>query len=161
MKTYNCDGGAFVEPPTYQFHNAYFSVVDENANLIQFQKDIGDFHSLKAEYEAIKWAVENIKERPIRLTSDCTVAIAWANKGGNLKNFGKIAPLNLEGITLEWEHGGLADQWNAANHSPKLSKGEYYLRWKKANPGIKKRKREIKQTAFSFYKANSSGGKIT
>jgi len=147
MKSYFVDGGAFTEPPTYKFHDAYFSVVDENANLVHFAKNIGDMWSGLAEFEAIKWVVENIKERPIRITSDCVVAISWAKKGSSKKAHIKVAPLNLEGITLEWEHGNLADQWNAANHSPKLSKGKYYERWKKWHL---KAKKESPIIALSF-----------
>ena len=76
MKTIHVDGGAFIEPPTYKFHDAYFSVIDENGQLLHFEKNCGDIYSGEAEYLAIKWAVENIKERPLKILSDCKTAIA-------------------------------------------------------------------------------------
>src|SRR3990167_7594934 len=119
------DGGAFIEPPEYKFHNAYFSVVSADNKLIHFAKDIGDFYSGIAEYEAIKWAIENISERPITIFSDCITAIAWAKKGSSRKSKFDILPLNLKDISLIYKHGNLADQWNALNHSPKRDKKFY------------------------------------
>lgn len=132
MRYIHVDGGAFVEPPTYHFHDAYFSVVDgETGELIHFEKNIGDRWSGEAEYEAIKWAVLNISERPLTIYSDCTVAISWATRKKPKGIARNCHPLNLQGITLTWLHGNLADKWNADNHSPKVSRGEYYKRWLK------------------------------
>ena len=129
MKEVHVDGGAFTGPPDYKFHNAYFSVVDSNNNLIHFAKDIGDVWSGLAEYEAIKWAIENIPERPLTIFSDCTVAIAWARKGSRKSSKFRVSPLNLKDINLEYKHDNLADRWNAINHSPKKSKSYYYKQW--------------------------------
>jgi hypothetical protein len=119
MKIISVDGGAFIEPPRYKFHNAYFSVLDEESGeLIHFEKDIGDFYSGLAEYKAIEWAVKNIFARPITIYSDCVTAIAWANKKGKYKNW-NIEPPNLDGVILQYRHGTKADRWNAENHSPK------------------------------------------
>ena len=112
-KVVHVDGGAFIEPPDYKFHNAYFSVVSSKG-LIHFEKDIGDFYSGLAEYKAIKWTVENIKERPLTIYSDCTVAIAWAKKGNEKWGAEK---LNLKDIELKWKHNNLADKWNSENHN--------------------------------------------
>ena len=138
-KIYHVDGGAFVEPPLYKFHDAYFSVLDEEDNLIHFQKDLGDMWSGLAEFMAIKWTIENMKYRPLIITSDCTTAIAWARKGGN-KQTKKITvpPIlgSLENVTIEYLHNNLADIWNAKNHSSKKTKLEYYLRWKKSKESV-------------------------
>ena len=137
MKIYHADGGAFVEPPLYKFHDAYFSVVDNKGKLIHFEKNIGDMWSGLAEFLAIKWVVENIKERPIMITSDCTTAISWARKGGNKKTKKIIVPpVDITGVLIEYQHGNLADQWNAAYHSPKRSKGYYYQKWLEAKKTI-------------------------
>ena len=82
-KIVHVDGGAFVKPPYYKFHDAYFSVLDDNGVLLHFAKNIGDVWSGVAEYEAIKWAVEFIPDRPLTITSDCTTALAWARKGSS------------------------------------------------------------------------------
>ena len=132
MKIYHVDGGAFVEPPNYRFHDAYFSVIKDNGQLVHFEKNIGDMWSGKAEYRAIEWVVKNIAKRPIKITSDCTVAIAWARKGSSIKSKIRVPALDLTDIELEYQHGNLADQWNAVHHSPKKSKGFYYERWLEA-----------------------------
>lgn len=123
------DGGAFVEPPLYKFHDAYFSVVSNTKKLVHFAKNIGNMWSGMAEYEAIKWAVENIKQRPLVILSDCTVAISWAKKGSSIKAKKHNVPkLNLKGVSIKYRHGNYADQWNAENHSPKRKKREYIQR---------------------------------
>ena len=127
-REFHVDGGAFVEPPQYRFHDAYFSVLDSNGTLIHFEKNIGDVWSGVAEYEAIRWAVENISQRPIKIFSDCTTAIAWAKRGANTEKH-KLPPLNLSMVELEWKHENLADVWNARNHSPKKSKSYYIKRY--------------------------------
>jgi len=129
------DGGAFIEPPKYKFHNAYFSVVDEKTKeLIHFEKDIGDLYSGLAEYKAIEWAIENIKERPLTIKSDCRVAISWAKKGrSRMSSQFRVLPLNLERVNLCWQHENLADDWNAQNHSPKKSKKFYIDRFYEKN----------------------------
>ena len=129
MRIIHCDGGAFVEPPTYRFHNAYFSVLDSNGTLIHFAKDIGDIWSGLAEYEAIKWVIEHIPDRPLIISTDCTVAMAWARKGSRKSSKFRVPPLNLENVILQYEHGNLADQWNANNHSPKKDKKFYINRY--------------------------------
>ncbi len=127
MRIVHADGGAFSQPPDYKFHDAYFTVCDNEGNLIQFAENIGDLWSGLAEYEAIKWAVDNIKERPLKITSDCTVAIAWAKKGSKKKSKFRVPPLNLSGVELVFQHGNFADQWNAKHHSPKHDK-EFYVK---------------------------------
>lgn len=134
-KIVHVDGGAFIEPPNYKFHNAYFSIVGSNKKLIHFAKDIGDFYSGLAEYCAIKWAVENIKERPLKIYSDCITAMAWARKGNEKWGAQK---LDLGGIALEWKHDNFADKWNAKNHSPKRSKKEYIKRYYKEKSSLGK-----------------------
>lgn len=133
IKTVHVDGGAFVEPPEYKFHDAYFSVLSSENELIHFEKNIGDTWSGVAEYMAIKWAVENIKERPLKITSDCTTAIAWARSGSSKKSTFQLPPL-LAGqeVILEYQHENFADVWNAQNHSPKRSK-KYYAERHKAS----------------------------
>ena len=132
MKIVNVDGGSFVEPPNFKFHDAYFTVCDNNGNLIHFAKNIGDLWSGLAEYEAIKWAVENIKERPLKITSDCTTAIAWVRKGSSKKSKYKVSKLNLDGVELVYQQHNTADQWNAKNHSPKHDKQYYINRYRKS-----------------------------
>lgn len=129
MNVVHVDGGSFVEPPHYKFHDAYFTACDDEGNLIHFEKNIGDLYSGLAEYEAIKWAIENIKDRPLRITSDCVVAIAWARKGSGKKSKYKVPPLNLDDIELVFQRGNYADQWNAENHSPKHDKSFYVKRY--------------------------------
>jgi hypothetical protein len=129
MQIVHVDGGAFSEPPNYKFHDAYFSVVSDSGELIHFAKNIGDLWSGQAEYEAIKWAVKNIKERPLKIYSDCTVAIGWAKHGSSKKSKFRVQHLPLNGVTLEFKHSNLADQWNAANHSPKKDKSFYIQRY--------------------------------
>ena len=124
MKIVHVDGGAFIEPPRYKFHNAYFSVVGNRGKLLHFAKDIGDFYSGKAEYEAIRWAVENIKKRPLKIYSDCTVAIVWANRGNDKHNCPR---LDLTDVIIEHKSNNLADIWNAINYSPKRVK-DYYIK---------------------------------
>ena len=132
MKTVHVDGGAFVEPPRFKFHDAYFTVCDDAGKLIHFAKNIGDLYSGLAEYEAIKWAVLNTKDRPLRITSDCTTAIAWANKGSSKKSTYKVPPLDLTGVDLVYQKNNYADQWNAQNHSPKHDKEYYIKRYRKS-----------------------------
>lgn len=139
MKIYHVDGGAFVEPPHYKFHDAYFSVCDDSGNLVHFEKNIGDLWSGIAEYEAIKWVVDNTSERPITITSDCETAIAWARKGSSKKSKFRIEKLPLDGVTILYQHGNHADIWNAKNHSPKGDKKFYVGRYK-----------EIMESAESF-----------
>lgn len=129
MKTVHVDGGAFVEPPEHKFHNAYFTVCDDGGELIYHAKDIGDLWSGLAEYEAIKWAIENIKERPLRITSDCLVAIAWVRKGSSKKSKYKVSPINLNGVELIFKKKNAADLWNEKNHSPKHDKSYYVKRY--------------------------------
>lgn len=125
----SCDGGSFIEPPDYKFHNSYFTIVNEDTGeLIHHEKDIGDFYSGLAEFLAIEWAVKNIKERPLRILSDCKVAIAWINGRGNYKKWG-IVPPDLEGVELIYSMDNKADQWNATNHSPKHDKSFYIKRY--------------------------------
>ena len=136
MRIIHVDGGAFTGPPSYKFHDAYFSVVDgETKELLHFEKNCGDMWSGIAEFLAIKWAVENITERPLKILSDCTTAISWAKNGKkkpskapNLKGF-TCEPIIKDGTIIEWAHGNLADEWNAANHSPKKDKREYIKRY--------------------------------
>ena len=131
MKIIHVDGGAFVEPPSYKFHDAYFSVMEsdnsKNGKLVHFEKNIGDVWSGVAEYYAIKWAVENVKERPLTITSDCLVAFSWVKKGKKPtpKISLELPPLDLSEIKLVWQHNNLADIWNAENHSPKYIPREY------------------------------------
>jgi len=135
IKTYHVDGGAFVSPPDYIFHDAYFSVLDAKGKLIHFEKNMGNMWSGLAEFMAIKWVAENINKRPLIITSDCTTAITWARKGGNKKTKKILIPpiiANLEGITIHYKHGNLADIWNALNHSPKQPKQYYIDRWKES-----------------------------
>src|SRR5882672_6699662 len=108
MQIVHVDGGAFSEPPNYKFHDAYFSVVSDSGELIYFAKNIGDLWSGLAEFEAIKWAVKNIKERPLKIYSDCTVAIGWAMHGSSKKSKFRVQHLLLTGVTLEFKHGNLA-----------------------------------------------------
>ncbi len=129
MKTVHVDGGAFVEPPKFKFHDAYFTVCDDEGKIIHFAENIGDLYSGLAEYEAIKWAIENIKERPLRITSDCKTAIAWANKGSSKKSKFRVSPLNLGGIELVYMSKNPADIWNEKNHSPKHDKSYYVKRY--------------------------------
>jgi hypothetical protein len=129
MKIVHVDGGTFSEPPDYKFHDAYFSVVSDSGELIHFAKNIGDLWSGLAEYEAIKWAVKNIQERPLKVYSDCTVAIGWAKHGSSKKSKCRVQHLPLNGVTFEFKHGNFADQWNAANHSPKKDKSFYSQRY--------------------------------
>jgi hypothetical protein len=131
MKTVHVDGGAFVEPPSFKFHDAYFTVCNDAGELLHFAKNIGDFYSGLAEFEAIKWAVENIKERPLRVTSDCTTAIVWAKKGSSKKSKYKVPSLYLTGVDLIYQKRNYADVWNAKNHSPKHDKKYYVERYYK------------------------------
>ena len=121
------DGGSFTEPPDYKFHDAYFTVCADNGELIFFAKNIGDLWSGLAEYEAIKWAIENIKERPLKITSDCSVALSWAIKGSSKKSKFRISKLDLTNVGLVFQHNNAADQWNIKNHSPKHDK-QYYIK---------------------------------
>lgn len=132
MKTVHVDGGAFIKPPDHKFHDAYFTVCDDSGALIHFAKNIGDFYSGLAEYEAIKWAVLNIKDRPLKITSDCTTAIAWAKKGSSKKSTYKASLLDLTGIDLVYQKNNYADQWNAKNHSPKHDKSYYIKRYRES-----------------------------
>src|SRR3989344_3472268 len=132
MKIVHVDGGAFVEPPHFKFHDAYFTVCDDAGTLIHFAKNIGDLYSGLAEYEAIKWAVLNTKDRPLRITSDCTTAIAWAKKGSSKKSTYKVPSLDLTGVDLIYQKNNYADQWNAQNHSPKHDKEYYIKRYRKS-----------------------------
>jgi hypothetical protein len=131
MKIVHVDGGAFIEPPGFKFHDAYFTVCDDRGGLIHFAKNIGDIYSGLAEYEAIKWAVENIKERPLKIASDCTVAIAWAKKGSKKTSKYKVSSLDLKGVELVYKKNNQADQWNAKNHSLKHDKQYYVDRYRK------------------------------
>lgn len=131
MKTYHCDGGAFIEPPEYKFHNAYFSIVSARGKLIHFAKNIGDLTANIAEYEAIEWVISHIKERPIRVLSDSKVALSWAEHGGKSAH-GLIPPLNLKGVALVHASGNKADSWNAKNYSFKQPKEFYYERYKQS-----------------------------
>ena len=125
MKTIYCDGGAFIEPPEFKFHDGYFSVVDDNG-LIHFEKGIQNIISHnECEYLAIKWAVENISERPIKISSDCLTAIAWANHFTKISKKRKRNPLDLKGVDLVYEKYNKADIWNAQNFSPKYIPKEY------------------------------------
>lgn len=142
MKTYHVDGGAFIEPPNYKFHDAYFSVVDEDETLLHFDKELGDIYSGLAEFEAIKWVVENIKDRPIRITSDCKTAMAWARHVTKVSKRRGIHPLDLTDIILDYEHANLADQWNAENYSPKYDKAFYVRRAKNAGSKSKVKDKE-------------------
>lgn len=132
MKIVHVDGGSFVEPPDFKFHDAYFTVCDDSGHIIFFAQNIGDLYSGLAEYEAIKWAVENIKDRPLKITSDCTTAIAWARKGSSKKSKYKVSKLNLTGVELAYQQHNAADQWNAKNHSPKHDKQYYIERYYKS-----------------------------
>ena len=129
MREIHVDGGSFIEPPNYKFHDAYFSVIDgDTKELIHFEKNCGDIYSGVAEYLAIKWAVENIPERPIRILSDCLTAMAWAKHYTNKSRAREISPLELKDVDLLYAHGNLADRWNADNHSPKREKNFYVKR---------------------------------
>ncbi len=128
-KIVHADGGSFTEPPRYRPHDAYFVVVDTKGDYIHFNDNIGNLWSGLAEFEAIRWAVDNISERPLKIYSDCTTAIAWAKKGSSKNSKFAVSPLNLEGVTLRHLSNNLADQWNASNHSPKQSKQFYIDRY--------------------------------
>jgi len=128
IKVVFVDGGASIQPPDYVFRNAFLTIVDDKGNLIHHEKDIGDFYSGLAEYLAIEWAIKNIKERPLKICSDCKTAIAWAKGRGKFKKWG-IVPPNLEGIEIEFNSDNLADKWNAENHSPKHDKSFYIKRY--------------------------------
>ena len=131
-KIVHVDGGSFIEPPAFKFHDAYFTVCDEGGALIHFEKNIGDLYSGLAEYEAIKWAISNVKERPLRIVNDCTTAIAWAKKGSSAKSKYKVPPLDLTGVEVVYGSKNQADQWNAKNHSPKHDKDYYVKRFYKS-----------------------------
>lgn len=133
MKTYHVDGGAFVAPPDFIFHDAYFSVINEKGVVVHVDKELGDMWSGTAEYMAIKWAVENIKKKPFRITSDCLTAIAWIKKGKKpSKALNYFLPVvDLTGVVLEYQHNNLADQYNARHISPKKDKAYYVQRWLK------------------------------
>lgn len=124
IKVYHCDGGSFTEPPTYKFHDAYFTVCDEEGKVIHFNKNIGDVWSGVAEYEAIKWAINN-GHKPCIITSDCLTAISWAKRGARTKKH-KLPKLDLTQVVLKYQHNNLADQWNARHHSPKKDR-QYYI----------------------------------
>ncbi|KKN06899.1 hypothetical protein LCGC14_1072580 [marine sediment metagenome] len=126
-KIVHADGGSFTEPPKYRPHDAYFVVVDTTGNYIKFNRDLGNLWSGLAEYESIKWCVENIKERPLKIYNDCITAMAWARKGSSETSKFRVSPLNLEDVTLWHLSNNLADQWIDANHSPKESK-EFYIK---------------------------------
>jgi hypothetical protein len=130
MKIVSADGGAFISPASnFKFHNAYFSIVDEETGeLIHHERDIGDFYSGLAEFLAIEWAVKNIPERPLTIYSDCTTAIAWANGRGQFKKWG-ITPPDLKRVWLEYRKHTKADQWNSENYSPKHDKSFYIKRY--------------------------------
>ncbi|MBT9174678.1 MAG: hypothetical protein DDT22_00339 [candidate division WS2 bacterium] len=141
-KTVHVDGGAFLTRD-YKFHSAYFTVVDDKGRLIHHEKNIGDIYSGVAEYRAIEWAVNNIKERPLRIYSDCTVAISWAKRSRKAKAYKKygIVPPSLEGVWLQYKGSNLADIWNAKNHSPKYIKKSDMTGY---NAIVKKGGREVK-----------------
>lgn len=141
IKTIHVDGGAFIEPPENKFHDAFFTVCDDTGAVIYFAKNIGDVYSGLAEYEAIKWVIENIKERPLKITSDCSTAIVWSKKGSSDKSKYKAEKLNLKDIEVAYMHNNFADQWNEKNHSPKYGKEFYVKRYQKA---VKKDKVEKK-----------------
>ena len=65
--TVSSDGGAFIEPPTYKFHNAYLTIVnEETSKLIHHEKDIGNFeYSLKTKTISIPINNTNNKTNPI------------------------------------------------------------------------------------------------
>jgi hypothetical protein len=114
VSTYFVDGGAKIEPPKYKFHNSYFTVLDEKGTLIHFAENIGDFYSGYAEYLGILWTILTFRRRPIKIINDCKVAIIWAKKGTRTDKF-KLPPLNLDGVTLEFQSENLADLWNDKN----------------------------------------------
>jgi|SRR3990167_3835697 len=127
--TVSSDGGAFIEPPTYKFHNAYLTIVnEETSKLIHHEKDIGNFYSGLAEYLAVEWAIKNLKERPLKIYSDCKTAIAWINRRGKYKKWG-IVPPDLTNVSIEFKPDNLADKWNSKNHSPKKDKSFYIKRY--------------------------------
>jgi len=126
MKTYHVDGGSHIEPPEYKFHDAYFSVVDDDNEEVFVDQNLGDVSNNKAEYLAIKWVVDNIKERPIRIFSDSQTAIAWVTKGGKGQD-GYSKPLDLRKVHLMHLSNNFADQYNAKYISPKASK-EFYVK---------------------------------
>ena len=119
MKTVFVDGGAFIEPPKYKFHDAYFSIVDEKGELIHFSGNCGDIYAGEAEYLAIKWAVKNIKKRPLKIISDCRTAIAWARHLTVASKKRGCLPLTLSNVVIEYQNKNLADIWNANNYSYK------------------------------------------
>jgi len=126
MKIIYCDGGAKIEAPEFKFHDGYFSVVDEEGNLLHFEKGIQDIISHnECEYLAIKWAVENINERPLKISSDCLTAIAWANHFTKISKKRNRNPLDLKDINLVYEKYNKADIWNADNVSPKFIPNKY------------------------------------
>lgn len=146
MKTYYVDGGAKIEPPDYKFHDAYFTVIDDEGEEVHVDLYVGDIYSGLAEFKAIQWVVDNVVERPIRITSDCQTAIAWARHGGKTK-LHTVERLDLTNITLEYEHNNLADQYNATYISPKQSKSEYYQRWVNSPKSHKKPRMDRKRKA--------------
>lgn len=125
------DGGAFLNRETSKFERCYFSVLDNEGKLLHFAENIGDYYSGVGEFLAIKWAVLNIPERPILITSDCLVAITWAKKGARSKQH-KASPLDLTGVVLQYQHGNLADMWNAQNHGGKKPHSYFFRKWAEA-----------------------------
>ena len=131
MKIYHVDGGAAIKQPGHIFHSAYFSVLDNDGKLVHYAEDIGDHWPIVAEFLAIKWAVTQIKERPILITSDCTPAIVWARKGAKTKTH-KVDPLDLEDVELWYTRGNLADMWNGQKRGIRKRVSSFYNMWRLA-----------------------------
>lgn len=107
-------------------YDGYFSVVNKFGELLHYEKDIQDIYSAnECEYLAIKWAIENIKERPLMISSDSKNAIRWAVKGSKRSRELNRLTLDLQNVKLVHESYNLADIWNAQNCSPKYIPAQY------------------------------------
>lgn len=96
--------------------DGYFSVLDESGELIHYEKDIqGIYSANECEYLAIKWVVENVKNRPLEISSDSVNAILWCRYGSKRSRQLGCLPLDLFDVKLVHESYNLADRWNAAN----------------------------------------------
>jgi len=61
------------------------------------------------------------------ILSDCTTAIAWAHEGSSPPSKFQMTQLlgrspETFGVTIQYRHGNLGEQWNTKQHSPKQSK---------------------------------------
>lgn len=119
-KTVFVDGGATYGWEQKGWTKGYITIVDETGVVVHHDPNLGEINNIVAEYESIKWAVENISARPLKVVNDCMAALAWARKGDST---GEYTPLNLDGVILEHQTHNLADVHNALNVSPKFIAG--------------------------------------